>query len=277
MLMRALKLTCGDAMQKAFSKQEIMMQSLRSAAEDVKSSKDSRRKAVLQEALNSLSFDLEDTPTPVPLSLGFEARGIDVENSSYFPSNSYPIKVAFSAGASPAAALPKDDVDVKEDTDETGLTSPTSSLLYTIYKIGDDLRQDQLTLQTIRIIDKLWLRAGMDLRIVTYACVPTSSDKEGMVEMVRQAETLREIQTAGGRGITGCFDHTVIGDWLAKHNPMPLEMEAALENFTRSCAGYCIISYVLGLCDRHNDNIMVKKTGHLFHIDFGKFLGDASG
>ena len=36
-------------------------------------------------------------------------------------------------------------------------------------------------MQTIRIIDKLWLRAGMDMRIVTYACVPTSSDKEGIM------------------------------------------------------------------------------------------------
>ena len=63
-----------------------------------------------------------------------------------------------------------------------------------IYKIGDDLRQDQLTLQTIRIIDKLWLKEGLDMRIVTYACVPTSADKEGVMEMVRPAETLREIQ-----------------------------------------------------------------------------------
>lgn len=142
-----------------------------------------------------------------------------------------------------------------------------------IFKVGDDLRTDILSLQMIRIMDQLWRNEGLDLHMQPYRAVSTGKD-EGIIEVVTNSETTSAISQAyGGGGAVSAFSRTALAEWLRACNPTEAAYREAVTNFTLSCAGYCVATYILGVGDRHNDNIMITYGGNLFHIDFAYFLG----
>ncbi|XP_067423455.1 phosphatidylinositol 4,5-bisphosphate 3-kinase catalytic subunit delta isoform isoform X2 [Emydura macquarii macquarii] len=142
-----------------------------------------------------------------------------------------------------------------------------------IFKNGDDLRQDMLTLQMIQLMDVLWKKEGLDLRMTPYGCLSTG-DKTGLIEVIMHSDTIANIQlNKSNMAATAAFNKDALLNWLKSKNPGEA-LEEAVEEFTLSCAGYCVATYVLGIGDRHSDNIMIRETGQLFHIDFGHFLGN---
>ena len=52
------------------------------------------------------------------------------------------------------------------------------------------------------------------------------------------------------------------------------DIEAAQQRFLQSLAAYIIFTYILGVGDRHLENVMLREDGALFHIDFGFVLGE---
>ncbi|XP_053575701.1 phosphatidylinositol 3-kinase C2 domain-containing subunit gamma [Bombina bombina] len=243
-VLSALEFCVGKTLNDEFLKEKNLIRILHDIAEKVKNAQDSKRQETLQSNLNKLQdLFLEVHVCRLPQDPSIVVKGINKSACSYFKSNASPLKISFT-NADPLGK----DIDV-------------------IFKAGDDLRQDMLVLQIIQEMDRIWLREGLDLRIVTYRCLSTGT-KQGLVQMVPNATTLAKIHQKSG--LLGPLMDGSIKKWFSSVNCPQAE-----DNFFYSCAGWCVATFILGVCDRHSDNIMITDTGHVFHIDFGKFLGHA--
>ncbi|KAI5069976.1 hypothetical protein GOP47_0014319 [Adiantum capillus-veneris] len=185
----------------------------------------------------------------VAKDLGLKVSGIDVEKCKYMDSKKLPLWLVF------------------KNADNT-----VQPPIYTMFKSGDDLRQDMLTLQLMKIMEKIWSKASLDLRMNVYGCVSTGLS-DGFLEIVQNAETMSKIASKYGGGAKAVFRVETLQNWLVSNNRTGEDYSQAVEKFIRSCAAYCVATCVLGIGDRHNDNVMIKRTGEFFHIDFGHILG----
>jgi len=131
-----------------------------------------------------------------------------------------------------------------------------------MYK-SEDLRKDQTVISIIRLMDMIIKKElKLDLHIVTYNVRPTGLNN-GTLEMVGNSETIHTIRDKMNFSIL---------NYIMEHN-QDLKVKELRDIFLKSTAAYCVITYLLGIGDRHLDNIMVSNDGKLFHVDFGFILG----
>ncbi|XP_072108538.1 phosphatidylinositol 3-kinase catalytic subunit type 3 isoform X1 [Mobula birostris] len=181
----------------------------------------------------------EIEPIPLPLEPQVKIRGIIPEKATLFKSALMPAKLIFKT--------------------EDGGKYPV------IFKHGDDLRQDQLILQIISLMDKLLRKENLDLKLTPYKVLATST-KHGFMQFIQSVPVAEVLATEGS-----------IQNFFRKYAPSekgPSGISAeVMDTYVKSCAGYCVITYILGVGDRHLDNLLLTKTGKLFHVDFGYILG----
>jgi len=102
---------------------------------------DAERKAVLHAELEQLVLPRR---FQLPLDPHMECRGVHVEKCKVMSSAKKPLWLVL----------------------HNAVRSKPPHLI--IFKAGDDLRQDELTLQVIKQIDRLWKNAGLDMRMSPY-------------------------------------------------------------------------------------------------------------
>ena len=140
-------------------------------------------------------------------------------------------------------------------------------------RIGNDLRQDVLAIQMLRIMDKLWLDNDLDLKLITFKICPTEI-YAGYIEFVYFSE-LYKIQNSSG--VIGVLDKEVIIKFLrgsiTDDQSDNDTYENKIDNFIKSLAGYCVATCILGVTERTFRNVMIKNNGIFLHINLGHLLG----
>lgn len=182
-----------------------------------------------------------DPPLPLPLDPSVMVTGVLPDQTRVFKSSLSPMMVTFKTVASSTYPI--------------------------IFKTGDDLRQDQLCIQIITLMDQLLQKENLDLRLTPYKILPTST----------LAGASQFIASQTFSAISSKYRNNPALAYLRQHNPdergyLGVRRET-LDTYVKSCAGYCVITYILGVGDRHLENLLLAPDGHFFHADFGFILG----
>ncbi|KAI9001550.1 atypical/PIKK/PI3K protein kinase [Trametes punicea] len=234
----------GDERRDLMRRQGELVDTLAKRARELRTSKDPRPKKI--EKLRAFLADSKNNlasmpPLPLPLNARIEVTGIIAEKSSVFKSNMFPMLLYFQCVG--------------------GGEYPV------MFKDGDDMRQDQLVIQLFTLMDRLLRKENLDLKLSPYDVLATGPS-QGMVQFI-PSKTIAAIVS----------EHGTLLNYLRANYPDEGSVgtygvePGVIDTFVRSCAGYCVMTYLLGVGDRHLDNLLLAPDGHFFHVDFGYILG----
>lgn len=169
-----------------------------------------------------------DPPLPLPLDPSVSIVGCYPEEAMVFKSSLFPLLIHFKTSDSKKYPI--------------------------IFKTGDDLRQDQLVIQIISLMDKLLQKENLDLKLSPYRILATST-------------TAGAVQFIGSMSLAAAsakYRGSILA-YMKANNPddkadLGVRKEV-MDTFVKSCAGYCVITYLLGVGDRHLDNLLIAPDG----------------
>jgi len=232
----------------------------------VRGKKDAKQ-CQLREALETGGFQNIPHAVPLPSAPHIFVKGVNPSSVHMFKSALYPAVVDFIVDHVDAVSEKSTQTQGTSSSKSKSKNKPSMSMYKVMIKTGDDLRQDQLVIMMIQLMDRLLKRGTLDLCLKPYS-IMAMPQNSGLVEFVEGSIPVSQILSNNNNSIMAYFQ-SVAPDISARHSIK----HDVLQTYIRSCAGYCVLTYLLGVGDRHLDNIMIQPSGHFFHIDFGFIFG----
>ena len=240
----------GETLSSIFKDESFLIKELLQISDipNVQRKNKDETKIEFKKALKKFNEHLTERNLEISIPLNFKHRiiGIEVDKCRIMKSKKKPLWLHF------------------KNADELG------DEVVVMFKKGDDLRMDLVTLQLFKAMQSIWFERKLNLKMSLYGVICTGFNM-GMLEMVMNSETLAQIHIQEGGALQTFFSKTSLKNWIETTSKLPVEEYT--DNFLLSTVAYCAATFVLGIGDRHNGNIMLKHNGELFHIDFGHFLG----
>ena len=97
---------------------------------------------------------------------------------------------------------------------------------------------------------------------INYEVLPINK-LSGIIEIVNNAQSLYNIKEKLNISLQ---------NYILENNSSKT-INDIKDRYIYSYSIYCVITYILGVGDRHLDNIMITNTGYIFHIDYSYCLG----
>ena len=184
--MLTLKSPEGATQRDILRRQGELVEILSARAKDTRGSKDLRSKKIdkLRVWITDPKHNVAPMPSPLPLPLNAKiaVTSISSEKSTVFKSNLFPLLLWFETGESPIESK------IESENDTPAIITPDYPI---IFKVGDDLRQDQLVIQLFTLMDRLLRKENLDLRLSPYGTggvspysVLATAMNEGMIQYV---------------------------------------------------------------------------------------------
>ncbi|XP_016371821.1 phosphatidylinositol 4-phosphate 3-kinase C2 domain-containing subunit gamma [Sinocyclocheilus rhinocerous] len=209
-VLSALKHCCGRALRHELQRQSRLVDLLTQVAEKIRTADKNKRKDVFRrERWKIVSFFADGQSCRLPLDPAVVVKAVNIESFKVFNSNAAPMEVSFITA------------------------DPLGQNYSLICKTGDNLRQDMLVLQIVRLLDRMWRQEGLDMRMVTYRCISTGRD-QGLVEVVRDAVTLAKIHQEWG--LSGALREDTLEKWFHMRNKTKEDYEKVTHTHTHTHA-----------------------------------------